>query len=426
MHQICRVMLLISIGLYLLVPTDSPAADLHFSSDTIVRGFDRDSEKHKKLKAVPVYEYLQMDYGNLDKPGVSVHANGWGRLNLADNYNEKDTAGEILHAYLQYTSPARDLLVRAGRQFLFEGVARDSFDGIYAKSHALQSLVLSAYAGSPVTLASSEGRKNDLIAGGGVAYALPKYFEIGASYKYIADNGKRDEENIGTDFTVMLPGSVYLMGHSAFNLISSGWKEHSFELRLPYRQFAFQPFFQHYRYSDFNNSRQNSANPFRFLRGIDNTLTVAGTEFYWYQSERQEYVLRFKNYDYDKRFSSSQLYSMLAVWKWKIQSEVGAEFGRMQGNNAENSYYLGRGYFFWNASPGFLTGDLMYVSYDQAIYKKDSSLFASFGGGRKFVDDSFSAKITFDYSRDPYFDSDYRWMLKLSYLLDKSDIGRTR
>ncbi|MBC7961551.1 MAG: hypothetical protein H7Y05_01260 [Steroidobacteraceae bacterium] len=417
---------MLAAGLLLLMPSASSAADLHVTSDTIMRGFDRQTANGKKLAAVPAYEYLQLDYGNLKSTGLSLHANGWGRLNLGDNYNDGNNTGELLHAYLQYVSPGRDVLVRAGRQYVFEGVARDNIDGIYAKTDLVPAVVLSAYAGSPVTLDSSNGRKDDLILGGKISHSRPGLYDLGASYKYVADNGRRDEESIGTDLTLLFPGAAYLLGHSAYNLVSGGWKEHSYELRLPLKQFTIQPFFQYFSYADFFNNRNNSANPFRFLQGSDNSLTVAGTEAFWYPSEHQEYVLRFKNYDYDKRFSNSQLYSLLAIWKWKILSEVGAEFGRMQGNDAENSYYLGRGYFFWNISPGFITADLMYVNYDKAIYAKNSSLFTSVGGGTKFFNDALSLKLSFDYSNDPYFDADYRWMLKLNYVLDKTFAGAVR
>lgn len=409
---------MLSVGFFLLAPFPSRAADLHVTADTIIRGFDRQADNGKKLSAAPAYEYLQLDYGNLKTPGLSLHAQGWGRINLGDNYNNGDSAGQLLHAYLQYVSPNRDFLLRAGRQYIFEGVARDSIDGIYGKTYLIPSLSLSAFAGSPVALDTSNGRKGDYIFGAKLTHYRPGSYDLGVSYKYIADNGIRHEESLGADLTVLLPDGISLLGHSSFNLVTGGLRELSYEMRLPLSQFAFQPFFQHFQYSDYFNNRSNSANPFRFLQGTGNSLTVIGTEAFWYPSDHGEFVMRFKNYDYDKRFSSSQLYSLLAIWKWKILSEVGAEFGRMQGSEAENRYYQGRGYFFWNMAPGFITGDVMYINYDKAIYTKNSSLFTSVGGGTKFFNDTLSVKLSFDFSKDPYFDSDYRWMLKLTYLLD--------
>ena len=420
----CTLLVLFS-GFLALAPLPSQGADLRVASETIMRGFDRKTGDGKNLTAVPVYEYLQLDYGNFRSPGLSFHANGWGRGNLGDNFNSNDMAGQLLHAYIQYVPPNRDYLLRAGRQYIFEGMAKDSIDGIYGKAYLTQSVTLSIYGGSPVVLDTTNGRKGDFIFGGKLSYSKPGLFDAGLSHKLISDNGSRHEDSLGSDLTLLLPGNITLLGHSALNLMTSGWKEHSYELRLPWRQFVVQPFIQHYNYEDYFGKRTNVANPFRFLQGTGNSLTVAGTEAFWYPSEHAEYVFKFKNYEYDQRFGSSQLYSLLAIWKHNIHSELGVEFGRMQGSNAENRYSQGRGYFFWNLSPGFVTGDVMYVDYDESIYKINSSLFTSLGAGARFFNNALSLKLSFDYSSDPYFDEDYRWMFKLNYILDKTFAGNT-
>lgn len=404
----------------LSVPSITPAADLQVTSDTIFRGFARRADTGKKLTSAPAYEYLQLDYGNLKSTGLSLHINGWGRINLADNYNNNDTAGELLHGYLQYVPVKQTYQLRAGRQYVFEGVARDSIDGIYGKLFLKPALTVSAYVGSPVSLDTSNGRKGDFIFGGKLTHSRPKLYDVGFSYKNVADNSTRKEESFGGDLTLLFPQNITLLGHSVFNLVSKDWQEHSYEMRFPFGPVAFQPFLQHFRYESFFNSRSNSANPFRFLQGTGNALTVVGTEAFWYPSEHEEFVLRFKNYDYNNRFRSSQFYSFLAIKRWKVLSEVGAEFGRMQGNEAENRYFLSRGYFYWNISPGFVTGDVMVAHYDRAIYTKNTSLFASVGIGKKWFNDRLNVKLSFDYSKDPYFNEDLRWMLKINYLLDKS------
>ena len=399
-------------------PAPAPAAELHVVSETILRGFERQSAAGEKLKAFPAYEYLQLDFNNIESTGLSLHLNGWGRLNLGDNYNQGNTEDELLHAYLQYVPVENPFQFRAGRQYIFEGVARDSIDGFYLKSYLNPAITVSGYAGSPVSLDTINGRNGDLIFGGKVTYYRPKFFDAGVSYRRVADDGNRKEEMLGTDLTVLFPRDISLIGHSAYDLVSQKWGEHSYDMRIPWGPVTFQPFLHRFRYESF--FTKDSANPFRFLKGTENTLTVVGTEAFWYPSDHEEFVLRFKNFDYDQRFKNSQLYSLLAVKKWKILSEVGAELGRMQGSDAENRYLLSRGYFYWNLAPGFVTADLMYVHYDEPIYTENSSLFASVGVGRKLLDDRLSVKLSFDYSKDPYLDGDYRSMLKVDYHLDKT------
>ena len=123
----CYLLFLI-LGLLFVAPSPGYASEIQVASETIVRGFSRQTTNGKKLNAVPAYEYLQLDYGNFRSSGLSLHTNGWARGNLGDNFNSDDTAGQLLHAYLQYVPSNRDYLVRAGRQYIFEGVAHNSID----------------------------------------------------------------------------------------------------------------------------------------------------------------------------------------------------------------------------------------------------------------------------------------------------------
>ena len=413
-----RVHLMMLAGL-LLIASTANAVQLNIASETILRGFQRERTDRTKLNALPVYEYLQLTYATKKEVGLSLHINGWGRLNLADDYNRNNTDGTLLHAYLQYAPPKQNYQLRAGRQYIFEGVARENLDGIHGKLFALPRTTFSAYAGVPTMLDNQTGRKNDLIYGGKISYGTPTY-DVGLSYKHILDNGGRREQLLGGDLAVNFTRKITLLGHSTYDLIDSGWGEHSYEMRFPVGPIAFQPFLQRYTYTSYFSNTRNSVPPFRFLEGSGNTLTTAGTDIYWYPSDRGEVVLRFKNYDYKNRFKPSQYYSLLINRRWQIFSEAGGEVARMQGSESNNRYLLTRAYLYWKFAPGFITSDIMYVIYDQRIYGKSSSLFASIGVGTGFLKDTLNLKLSCDYSQDPYLKSDFRFMVKLNYLLDRS------
>ena len=414
-----RIYVILLTGL-LLCASSSEAEQFSLASETIIRGFTRDRNDGSKAKAAPVYEYLQLNYKTRKVPGLSLHINGWGRLNLADNYNNDTTDGRLLHAYLQYAPPKQTYQLRAGRQYIFEGVARDNLDGVYGKAFVFPGTTVSAYAGVPTMLDDSNGRKSDLIYGGKLTYGIPGRADAGLSYKHILDNGARREHVLGGDLAVNFPRGITLLGHSTYDLISSSWGEHSYEVRLPFGPVTFQPFLQRFRYSSYFSNKRNSTPPFRFLEGSDNTLTTAGMDLFWYPSDKEEVVLRFKNYDYQNRFKPAQYYSLVTTRRWNILSEAGAEIGRMQGHETRDRYLLTRAYVYWKFAPGFVTGDVTYVHYDRTIYGKSSSLFASIGFGTGFYKDTLNLKASFDYSNDPYFDADYRFMVKLNYLLDRN------
>lgn len=410
----------------LLCASPSGAEQLSLASETIFRGFQRDRNDGSKADAAPVYEYLQLNYATQKIPGLSLHLNGWGRLNLADNYNNETTEGRLLHAYLQYSPPKQTYQLRAGRQYIFEGVARDNLDGMYGKFLVYPNTTVSAYAGVPTMLDNANGRKSDLIYGGKLIYGAPGRYDAGISYKHTLDNGARREHVLGGDLVVNFPLNITLLGHSTYDLISSSWGEHSYEMRLPFGPVTFQPFLQRFRYTSYFSNRRNSVPPFRFLEESGNTLTTAGADLFWYPSDRGEFILRFKNYDYQNRFKPSQYYSLVATKRWNILSEAGGEIGRMQGDEDRNRYLLTRAYVYWQFAPGFVTGDVTYVLYDRSIYGKSSSLFASIGFGTGFLKDTLKLKVSFDYSNDPYFDADYRFMVKLNYLLDRNFALPTR
>ncbi|RNC71448.1 MAG: hypothetical protein ED859_04180 [Desulfuromonadales bacterium] len=404
----------------LLVPATGVAADLGISSDTIVRVLERDDKNGSMHSLLPVYEFLRLDYSAPRMPGLSLHVHGWGRLNLRDNYNSNTTAGELLYAYLDYLEPgSRDWQLRLGRQYIFEGVTRESIDGLYAKTDIVPTVTASAYAGFPVNLDETNGRTGDSIFGFRLAQGLPGYYDAAVSYKKVSNDSARDEEILGTDATLLLPGNITLLGHSSYNLVTSGWGEHSYEARIPIASLEFRPFYQKFTYGDFFSSKPGSAHPFRFLSGYNDKITVVGSEGFWYPAENVEVGARYKHYEYDRRYGSADMYTALATLRRKIFSEVGIEFGRVEGDIAENRYYLGRAYAYWDAAPYFVTGDVMYVSYDDPIYREDRSFFASLGVGGRFMEKALTLKLSLDYSEDPYFAKDYRGTFAASYTYGK-------
>lgn len=401
----------------LAMPGVSVSASVKLDSGTLVRYFERETQPGSSSQVIPVYEYLQVDIQQ-DRDGpLSFHLYGWGRGTTGDKFFEDDTAGELLYGYLQYQQSAQNLMARLGRQYIFEGVANESLDGVFARAELPSSFSISGYAGLPVALDSTEGRDGDLLYGGRLGWN-PGRLKVGTSYKYIASNSERDEERIGVDLSLRLPKGITLSGYSTHNLLTGGWAEHSYDARFYLGALEIRPFFQSFNYEDFFSANENSAAPFRFLAATGNSLISAGSEVFWYPDENLEFGAKVKFYDYQERFESSRYYALFMTWKWEILSQAGLELGRMDSSDVENSYTLARAFFYWDATPVFVTGDLVYVPYDEAIYATDRSLFVSFGVGRKFLQDSLALKLSMDYSSDPFFEQDVRGLLRIDFAYD--------
>ncbi|MBU1710488.1 MAG: hypothetical protein KKE17_10835 [Proteobacteria bacterium] len=397
----------------------SAAPQLSLTSDTIFRSLERDTSEKNNTQVLPVYEYLQLYYGDRENKGFSFHGYGWGRSDLGDDiFFDKNEDGELLYGYMEYSHSSNNLNIKLGRQHVFAGIANESVDGLRVTGDITPYFTLSAYGGLPVSLDKENGRNGDSIWGAKIAHHKGTLYNVGVSYKQIYNDDIEDEEILGIDLALTPAGPISFSGLSSRNLLSNEWAEHSYE--APFRLFEknVRPYFHQFEYDGLFNTRSNSADPFRFLAGTDETLTIIGSDIYWWQSEKWDLAFKVKNYDYDIRTDTSRFYSSLLTWHGEELSQVGGEMGVMEGAAAENDYLLGRAFFYWdqpadNKAFDFVTGDLLYVYYNETIFGQDNSLFLSLGIGSHFFNKSLAVKLSVDYSSDPFYDNDFRGTLRI-------------
>lgn len=419
-----------TIALLFCFSPSSFAADFSFQSETILRAFEtdvRENDDDKGKTVVPLYEYVQFDVENFTEKKLSFHAFGWGRYDLSQSdFYDKDTDGEFLYGYLQYGRSKENLLVRVGRQYIFGVDSDSSIDGILLNTDISPWFSLSAFGGQPSSLRSKNGRGGDLTAGGKISLRQGNSIQFGLFYKYVANDSNRDEEEVGFDLSSYLPKGVSFSGRSKWNLVTDGWAEHSYQGLGRILGVQIRPFFEYFEYENFFNERENSADPFRFLAETEEKIITFGSDFTYPVIPSVDVGAKLKYYDYDKRNESAQYISALAVWRWEELSEWGAELGLMNGDESENSYFLGRTYVYKTLPPGFVTGDFVYAHYDEEILGRDYSVFFSLGAGRNFLDDALEVKLSGDFSSDPYFDTNLRGMLNVRYNFKHSMASETQ
>ncbi|MBE0597798.1 MAG: hypothetical protein IH614_11055 [Desulfuromonadales bacterium] len=416
--------------LLLAGPALAGAAEYRLVSDTLLRGFETNVGGDEDL-VLPLYQYLQADVGTPGEPPLTFHLYGWGRVELAgsDHFERTfaggdDTAGELLYGYLEYVSPEVPLTARLGRQYVFEGVARESIDGLRLDAGLSPWFSLCAYGGWPVGLDATDGRSGDSIYGGRFTHHRRGLYEVGLSYKNVDNDSRQAEELLGLDFSLLLPAGISFFGYSTYNLESSGWAEDYYELRLAFDRLQLRPFFQRFDYDDYFATGANTGRPFRFLAGTGETVNVFGTDLLWLQSEVWEWGLKAKHYDYDERDNTAQFLSALLTWSAEEgRSQAGGELGWMNGDSAENEYLLSRLFVYWDLPQtpllDFATADLVYVWYDETIHGDDDSFFLTLGGGTRLLQDRLELKVAADYSSDPYFDDDLRGWLLATYVFSR-------
>jgi hypothetical protein len=418
-----RAVLFTVLVMLMVSPVNCLAIELTVQSDTIVRGFERDTSDGSDQAVIPGYEYLQVDMGSLTEEGLSFHLYGWGRNDFADNdFYSDNTAGELLYGYLEYTKSQNNINARLGRQYIFEGVANDAVNGLRFSSDLGDFVNVSVYGGTPVGLDSTNGSSSDSIYGGRIALHRGMHGEIGLSYKKSENDGDKATEMAGIDASAYLPWGIAFYGKSVRNMETDGWAEHAYELDFGYEAFRFRPYFSMFKYEDYFDTGANAVNPFRNLITSGEEINLYGFDVTWLQSASWTFGAKYKYYDYDIADANSS-YSVLATWHGEGLTEVGGELGYVDGDRSEDTYTLARVYGYRGGLSDviwvdFATADVVYASYDEDIYNQDYSFFSSLGTGKNFMDGALTVKLSGDYSVDPYFDDDLRGMLSLTYKFD--------
>jgi hypothetical protein len=408
----------------LLTPSLVGAGQLEVTSESSLGYYERDTSAEKGLTVIPFYEYLSVDY-DTDVEGLSFHGYGWGMLSLGDRYYfPEETGGEFMYGYLEYTLAESNTNLKLGRQHMFSGVANESLDGLSIRTDLGANFDVSLYGGSPVAMEPEDGRGGDFIVGGRVSNYISGLYELGLSYKRIRNDSIDDDEMFGVDVSLNLPHSIGFNGFSTLNMMTDSWAEHSYELQIQAADFQIRPFLQRFQYDDYFSTNKNSANPFRLLATTGEELTIIGTEVDWFGAESYEVNLKAKNIEYDLRRGSSKYWSGMVIRHLEDLGQVGIEFGEMFGDTSDTDYLLGRAFVYWTGLPEsipveFISGDLVFVHYQENIYGQSNSTFISLGAGETFLDEALEVKVSLDYSKDPYFDSDIRSMLVVEYTFGK-------
>ena len=153
----------------LLTPATSPAASLAGDSSTYVQS----RESADSTKILGAYEYLDFDVQNIGNETISFHTGGWLRYDLKDEEFGKKTNNDLQYSYLSFKSKTDNTVVNLGRVMVFEGVAAERVDGLYARTDLMYGFGISAFGGNPVEDGNADLPGDNVIYGGRRAHAMP-------------------------------------------------------------------------------------------------------------------------------------------------------------------------------------------------------------------------------------------------------------
>ncbi|BCS95164.1 hypothetical protein DSLASN_07960 [Desulfoluna limicola] len=412
----------ILLGVSCLPGYAQPRVRVH--SQTLVRGFERDTVEEEDTLVLPVYQYVGLDVGNAETEKVTLHVYGWGRGDLAgSDVYEDNPDGDLTYGYAQWALADDAMHLRLGRQQVVAASGNETVDGLLLEGGVGDSIALSAYGGLLPGFEDETFSSEASLYGGRVGYHMEALCDIGVSYKAIHGDGETLDERIAMDLSWSPLEPLTLTGVSQYNLNTNGWAEHTVDARLYVSDYIIHPYVQRFEYDDLFSGTSKSFNPFSALAETEEVLTLVGGDLYWRGLPRFDLGAKVENYTHDETDRDALYTSGLLTWYVGEQWQLGGELGLMDGDQDENSFHLGRLWFHWDnpfdAIPtDFITGDAIYASYEEEIFEEDTSLFLSLGVGRSFMEEALSLKLSSDYSSDPYFESDARVMVTLTYNLN--------
>ncbi len=210
-----RLLALVLVALCVALP--ARAAELSGSLTTLAYSQQR-FDVNGDADQLPLFEFLALDATDLGVAPLSLHLDGFAKLDLRERTFGHDLDGTLTYAYLQWRDRASGLDLRAGRHFVRQGVATEYLDGASASLRLTRHLGVELFGGQQVD-GDSGGNTGD-IEGGGRLFWRQRRFEIGLSGMEARDNDQPAFTRLGIDGWANLGGGVNASGHAFWDWIS--------------------------------------------------------------------------------------------------------------------------------------------------------------------------------------------------------------
>lgn len=426
-----------TIALFLLLaPTLAQAAELEANGTTILQLEERSVPGFAKQRVAPATQFVGVNAEKLGDGNLSLHLYGWGRVDLADRSTDEGTTdGDLTYGYLLYRFPKANSQIKAGRFFIYEGVAAEQIDGVSARADLAGGFAASLFAGAPVHLDRSGDNKGDYIGGGRLSYRLPGILEVGASALReggVDTGGKIDtaaatrtdvknyRQLVGGDIWLSPHRMVELNGHTFYNTATEGVAEQSWLVEVrPLKPLSLSASYDEQRFKHFfatTGFPRTSLNSL-FNPEAGDKISSHGVSATYVVARPVEITADYKRYNYHREnHGNANRYGgevRLVLLDNKVRA--GLSYHRTDASTAGiNSYHEVHGYGLYNAARYFTSADIIFHVYDDKIYNKDSAFEATASAGYRIMPNlTFSGDVS--YGENPRLTDEVRGLLKLTY-----------
>ena len=420
---------LLFVLILLFAPVGAPAASLTGNSNTYLQS--RESAGGANL--MPLYEYLDFNVQNLGSESVSVHFGGWLGYDLQDDSfgNDKKKGSDLQYGYVSYRTNEHNAVVNLGRVMVFEGVAAERVDGIYVRTDLMKGFGISAFGGAPVET-GTDLPGNSTIYGGRLSHQYEGLYTIGLSYlNESKDNNENKNSNTwrregGLDLWLRPMNKVELTGKSSFNFQTVGWMEHSYYLMLgPFDKVRVNAEATWINYEDYFASTTSSV--FKLTPGgpLDpkETVNILGPELFYAINNNWAVSADYKKYTYDIAGNASY-YGAKVTYAMPKSYNAGISLHKMDGETDRLKYDEYRVYASKKIDKIDVAVDLLDVKYKEPINDVTDAYSATLAAGYELTQ-KLRVGADLEYSKNPDFDKDVRFFLKLNYRFD-AELGKRK
>lgn len=408
--------------LAVIAPMSSPAADLSGTSRTYV--LFRESAAGTNM--MPLYEYLNFNVQDLGKETISAHFGGWLGYDLSNDSfgNDKKKGSDLQYGYVSYRAKEHNATVNLGRVMVFEGVAAERIDGIYARTDIIGGFGISAFGGAPVET-GDDAPGNNTIYGARLSHQMTGLYTIGLSYLKQEKNSLNFREEEGLDLWLRPVNKVEIMGRSSYNVETTGWMEHAYYLMLgPFDKLRLNTEASRINYADYFAGTTSSV--FTMTPGgpIDpnEKVDILGEEIFYKISDNWAVSADYKKYSYDIA-GSADYYGAKATYNLPRSYSAGVSIHRMDGETNRLKYDEYRVYASKKVQKLDVAVDLLDVKYKEAINDVTSAYSATLAAGYELTE-KLKVGLDVEYSKNPDFDKDVRLFAKVVYNFDVASGSR--
>lgn len=190
----------------------SPSTTPNVQSTTLLR-IKQDPRDGTAYTALPAYTLFNLHARRmkvLNRVDTDVVVSSWGRMEGTAPADGRLLNGDISLAYLEGRTRVLDF--RAGRQLVFDGVARGAhLDGVSGTFRPFSQVGATLLAGVPVVPLLQEHRGR-FMAGGRVFWRRSYNTEVGISALHVLDQGRHAAQHIGVDGRITILPRLVLSG----------------------------------------------------------------------------------------------------------------------------------------------------------------------------------------------------------------------